>query len=157
MYEYVLQISLCPSRINLPRIPGGTIAYQYHVLIVQWSLLNYNHCSLSHIPTFISFKSSLKESTSGHFEESGQFVLEVDYELTNPLQLIMKSMFHEHLTQALYIWSWDKRTNMELICYLTKTIVTITHMSHFILKLFLKVGDNDQRFTDEEKKTWLAL
>lgn len=30
-------------------------------------------------------------------------------------------------------------------------------MSHFILKLFLKVGDNDQRFTDEEKKTWLAL
>lgn len=69
MYEYVLQISLCPSRINLPRIPGGTIAYQYHVLIVQWSLLNYNHCNLSHIPTFISFKSSLKESTSGHFEE----------------------------------------------------------------------------------------
>lgn len=106
VFEYVLQISpLTHQDKNLSRIPDDTISYQYD--IVQWSLLNYNHYNLSRTP-FISFKGSLRESISGHFEDMWAFCAqEVDYELTNLFQLIIKSIFNGQFTQLrqeYYYW-----------------------------------------------------
>ena len=124
-------------KITLSRTPDGTVS---HLLIMQWSLVNYNRNCLSQIPLFIHSKVVWKNPSLGNLKKCGHFVLRKWTELTNPLQLIIKSMFNGQLSQALYIWRWDKRTTIELISYLTKSMLSIICCLILYLNFSWKLG-----------------